>query len=340
MQTDTTHASVLDSLPGIAMPVAAVPEALTHMWDSTPTETRGAPSAYRASQMNLILHFGVKTGVEEAHARFDTAIAFAQLYPCRIIVLCPGENEGDNEVAMRAKLYSQCFIGESHREMCCCEALILGYHTMDSRFLEDQVSVWVESDLPVYYWFHRVPANIVAERYLPFLKECRRVVYDSAVDGGEMESLAWERQGILSDLAWARILPLRQSLGQFLSGFAPDALVEGLRKFTVRATPARLNEARNLACWLVGGLLGCLRTVGEKSPKIPPYEHDRLPDKGSESIEIEFTYADPRKFFRWRHNADSSISILSANLTGKSIELPVPIRSLTTAEALAEGLFF
>ncbi|GEM_PF-98071 len=331
--------NLIDALPGASMPVAAVPEALARMWDVSPGAETGAPSAFRALQMNLILHFGVKTSADEARAQFDTAVEFGQHYPCRIIVLCPEPEERDDEEAMKGKLFSQCYIGPSHREMCCCEALILGYGTRDAGFLEDQVSIWLEGDLPVYYRVHRVPTEIVRGRYLPFLRSCSRVVYDSAVDGSFLEELPWPRPGILRDLAWARILPLRQSLGNFLSGFDPGAIVSDLRSCRVRASAARWNEAQNLMCWMWGGVEACRAAVGADHP-FPEFEIERLPESEGSSIEIAWRYTDGNRFFRWRHNAESRVSILSANLTGQTVELPLPIRSLAAHEALAEALFF
>ena len=48
---------------------------------------------------------------------------------------------------MESKLFSQCYIGESHREMCCCEALLLSYKSEDFGHLANQVSIWLEGDL-------------------------------------------------------------------------------------------------------------------------------------------------------------------------------------------------
>ena len=75
--------------------------------------------------MNVVLHFGWEVTAEQAQERFNALLTFAQRYPSRIIVLCPSRAITDG--SMRAKLFSQCYIGDSHREMCCCEALLLGY---------------------------------------------------------------------------------------------------------------------------------------------------------------------------------------------------------------------
>ena len=143
-------AELIDSLPGIDLSVGEVSKALSKMWD---VQDDNAFTDFRASQMNLVLHFGRHVVFEEAKDRFEVSVRFAQRYPSRIIVLCPFI---EAEQPMRAKLYSQCFIGDSHREMCCCEALILGFTSEDKGFLFNQVSVWLERDLPIYHWFSQV----------------------------------------------------------------------------------------------------------------------------------------------------------------------------------------
>ena len=137
---------LIDVLPGLHLPVSEVTDRLEHMWES---DASGSPSAFRASQMNVVLHFGWEVTPEEAHERFDTLLAFAQRYPSRIIVLCPSRSISDG--SMRAKLFSQCYIGDTHREMCCCEALLLAYQPENCGHLGNQVSVWLEPDLPSYH---------------------------------------------------------------------------------------------------------------------------------------------------------------------------------------------
>ncbi|MEM7792628.1 MAG: hypothetical protein AAF546_14580, partial [Verrucomicrobiota bacterium] len=132
-------AKLIDTLPGIELPVSEVTRRLATMWE---VETTSSLSEFRASQMNLVLHFGLDVSAEEARERFDTVIQFAQRYPSRIIILCPERDRKDG--SMTAKLFSQCYIGESHREMCCCEALLLGYTSEDFGYLSNQVSIWLE----------------------------------------------------------------------------------------------------------------------------------------------------------------------------------------------------
>ncbi len=327
--------SLLEALPGIPTPVSDVTRALAQLWQGD--AGAHAPSEFRASQMNLILHFGLKTEKEEAIKTFTSALHFSQRYPCRIIVLCPTSELPNSEAVLEGKLYSQCFIGEGKGEMCCCEALMLGYRTNASRFLEDQVSIWLESDLPTYHWFHRVPAERIAEQYLSFTKNCRRVVYDSGVDGYGLQSLAWPRPESLRDLAWARTLPIRQSLGQYLSSLAPELLIDGLQEITITYQAGQKGEAENLLCWF----FGCLRRCRKDWSQVQPFRWSTHQDDSPQALRllVQWKY-DRDKHFAFRlENAEGEASI-SANWLGEEQRQPLQIKFLKPEEALAESLFF
>ena len=99
---------LIDALPGIELPVSDVTQQLATMWDTGPQS--GLTEA-RASQMNVVLHLGTRVQPAQALKRFEELIEFSHRYPCRIIVLCPKQNELDG--SMQAKLFSQCYIGAS-----------------------------------------------------------------------------------------------------------------------------------------------------------------------------------------------------------------------------------
>ena len=72
---------LIDELPGLDLPVGEVTDRLELMWDS---DASGSPSAFRASQMNVVLHFGWDVTAEQAQERFTTLLTFAQRYPHRV----------------------------------------------------------------------------------------------------------------------------------------------------------------------------------------------------------------------------------------------------------------
>ena len=138
--------------------------------------------------MNLVLHLGLPTTPADGLAQFNAALRFTQRYPARILVLCP-RAEGGADLAMRAKIYSECFIGESQREMSCIEAVMLSYPQERREFLEDQVSIIVEADLPIYYWVHRMSQVHKIATYQWLLRNSNRFLLDTAVSTPEARTL-------------------------------------------------------------------------------------------------------------------------------------------------------
>ena len=49
-------AELINALPGVELPVREVTSRLASMWDSGPSDS---PLESRASQMNVVLHFGL-----------------------------------------------------------------------------------------------------------------------------------------------------------------------------------------------------------------------------------------------------------------------------------------
>ncbi|MGJ8638279.1 MAG: glucose-6-phosphate dehydrogenase assembly protein OpcA [Opitutaceae bacterium] len=325
-------AELIDALPGIALPVGEVTARLASMWDGGPASSS---SEFRASQMNLVLHFGLDVTDDEARERFETVLHFAQRYPSRIIVLCPSKNVGDG--SMSAKLFSQCYIGESHREMCCCEALLLGYKSEDSGYLSNQVSVWLEADLPTYHWFSGVPATRVERYFDNLLVGVRCCVYDSSVEGDDLSALDWPDSVRLSDLAKARLLPVRQAVGQFLSGYKVEDLYTSLKTVKVSHGCTLSGEGLRLLDWVQECLDGCELGESQKTVDFVLSKCDSKTDDCSLSLEFEFT---DDRYFKWRKFKDGSLGEIEASL-GKCVEkIPTRVKPLAPEQALSEALFF
>ena len=328
---------LMDALPGVALPVEAVAETLLHMWDSGPPAEAG-PMGYRASQLNLILHLGLKATQAETVDRFDTAIRFAQRHPCRLVVLCPSAR-APGAAEFEGKLFSQCYLGGHLRERCCCEALILGYSPEQADFLESQVSVWLEPDLPVYHWLHRVPARRIASHYLGFLARCRRVLFDGAVDGDRYDGLAWPEPQRAVDLARARILPLRQHLGQFLGAFPPADLVDGLESLHFHHSPCMAREAWQLMRWMRHALARCFPhpsgLAGVDCELAPLPEAD-----AGGRLRVEWRYRKKDRHLRMDYSAARKSGRIDAALGADKHRQPLHIEPLAPEAVLAEALFF
>lgn len=325
---------LIDVLPGVGLPVGEVTERLERMWES---DASGSPSAFRASQMNVVLHFGWEVTAEEAQARFDALLAFAQRYPSRIIVLCPSRSITDG--SMRAKLFSQCYIGDSHREMCCCEALLLGYEPENCGYLGNQVSVWLEPDLPSYHWFCGVPSERIKQYFDSLLVGVRRSIYDSSYEGEDLGHLDWPDPSHVGDLAMARLLPVRQAIGQYLSGYGIENLCRGLQSVTVRHCGSMSGEGMRLMEWIRDCLGDCTKCEDCTSLKAdytiePCGEAD--PDC---SLALEFTYSDGR-YFKWRKFSEGSMGEIEASLGKSEEKISTRMKPLGPEQTIAEALFF
>lgn len=326
---------LLDSLPGVEMPVSEVPGALRELWSQTEHSDisgTGIDQNYRAVQSNLILHFGLATGQEEARDILDQALEFAGLYPCRIICLCPADRAG--EQLLRGKLYSQCLLSGGGGHPVCSEALMLGYSLEDSQFLEHQVSIWLESDLPTYHWFHRLPVDRIMECYMPFLKMVTRATYDSSLEGSDdLSGIQWPCPRGARDLADARLLHLRQGLGQALSSVHVEALLGGLGKVQTIHGPGLAGEARSLDKWISQ----CLGAAG----KTDPITHSVQEDPNLEGLRCIWNYSRGLgKSLNLETSRDLCRGMLVADFGKGQQSFPLHLKKPTAAHALSEALFF
>lgn len=324
---------VFDALPGLEVPVAKMHQALRSIWDSEPTEGAKAPSEFRASQMNLVLHFGLPTAPGEAVTQFDVALRFARRYPCRIIVLIPqrGLPAGAEP---RAKLFSQCWVGSSRSEMTCTEALLLNYPEETRAYISDLASTLIEGDLPVYYWVHHFAHCRKVADYQYLLRTARRFVVDSAIVPEETLTYPWPRPETLRDLAAARLLPVRQIVGQFLAGIAPADLARQLESVTVRSGARLEAEAKALLGWTQAALAKCgdggTGAVGRT---------ETVANWSGAALELSLRYRDARHF-KWTADLGAGTSQFDADFGAGRQQMPAPVKLLAPEAALSEALFF
>ncbi len=327
--------AIFDALPGLEVPVGEINQRLAAMWVDAAASGNAAPAVddAKATQVNFVLHLGFRTDPEDAAKQFQTAVRFSQRYPSRIVVLCPIPNEAGEKLEMRAKIYGECFLGKSKADKRCVEFVLLSYPQAARRFLEDQVSICLSTDLPMYYWAHRFSETGKLADYRYLLGRAKRVLIDSGVAPEGALTYPWPQPEALRDLAYARLLPVRQSLGQFLAAYSPDALAAGLREVTITYSADLVAEARALTRWLHQRLKAC--GVGDEVPfALKPMTQ---PARG---LGLQFSYTDAGKSFRWTGDLATQHALFEATYGGATTKLPAAVSLLSPEAALSEAMFF
>jgi hypothetical protein len=324
---------IFDALPGIEAPVGAVSMGLDQMWSGAAEDGRPSPATddAKAIQVNFVLHLGLRTEAEDAVSQFETAVRFSRCYPCRVVVLCPQRDEADVG-QMRAKVYGECTVGKSAGDARCCEFVLLSYPQSARIYLENQVSICLSTDLPLYYWAHRFsdPARLADYRYL--LTTAKRVLIDSATAPAGAIGFPWPRPENVRDLAFARLLPVRQEIGQFLSRYPVGALSGGLKSVVLAHGFEVSSEARVLLAW-VKDRIGDCGAAGES------FEITQSRELAPRAFALRFAY-DDRKFFAWNADLATAHATLDADFGTGRTTMPATVALLAQENALSEAMFF
>lgn len=324
-------ASIFNALPGIEVPVGAISKGLSKMWSDTAASGRAAPASddVKATQVNFVLHLGFQTTVEDAIAQFQTAASFSKRYPCRVVVLCPlRDDEGQADI--RGKIYGECHLGKTKGDTRCVEFVMLSYPQSARKFLESQVSVCLSTDLPLYYWAHRFSASGRLADYNYLLTKAKRVLLDSAIAPSDSLTYPWPKPESLRDLVYARLLPIRQSIGQFLSRYDQAAIVAGLSSVTLAYDPAYVAEARVVLKWFQDRIRKC----GDHSATFELVEKT-----GGATFAVNFNYTD-KKSFVWSGDLQSGAASFDADLGSGRTTLNAAVSLLSPEAALSEAMFF
>lgn len=324
--------SIFESLPGLESPVADLSQSLARMWRTAAEKGGPSPSkdAARATQVNFVLHLGLNAGSADALRQFQTAVRFSRRYPSRVVVLCPRQHDS-GEAEIRAKIYGECQLGKSPEDTRCVEFVMLSYTRRARQYLENQVSISLSTDLPLYYWAHRFSENVRLADYRYLLTRAKRVLIDSAIAPPDALSYPWPRPETVRDLVYARLLPVRQSLGQFLSRYPIEVLVAKLQRVTITHGGAYEAEARVLAAWFAARL--------QSAPAAPDYVFARTPATERQGFGVELHYAD-KKTFQWRGDLGKGQAQFTADFGSGKTRLEAPVSLLSPESALSEAMFF
>ncbi|MBK8475980.1 MAG: glucose-6-phosphate dehydrogenase assembly protein OpcA [Opitutaceae bacterium] len=213
----------------------------------------------------------------------------------------------------------------------CCEFVLLSYPFAARRFLESQVSICLTPDLPVYYWAHRFTNCGRMADYQYLLTKTRRFLFDSAAAPAEALSYPWPRPETVRDLAYARLLPIRQVLGQFLARHPPAELVTGLREVIVSHGALLAAEGAALLRWTAERLQAC--------GAAPGFATSALVASHPDALQLQLRYEGPSDFI-WSGHLASGSACLSADFGDTASRLTTPISLLPPEAALADAMFF
>jgi glucose-6-phosphate dehydrogenase assembly protein OpcA len=282
----------------------------------------------------VVLHLGLNSTPEDAARQFSVVEKFSQRYPSRVVVLCPLLADIP-EPQMRAKIFGECFLGKSKSDKRCVEFVLLSYSRAARPFLENQVSISLSTDLPLYYWAHRFSESGRLADYRYLLCRAKRVLLDSAIAPPDALTYPWPNPSAIRDLVYSRLLPVRQSMGQFLAAYDPKKLMEGLRTVMVSHGAQLSAEGRVTLGWLRRRLEAC-GAAGDaiqwKAETFKPHE------KGS--LGVRFAYEDATRFFRWRGDLATNDALFEANFGGGQTKLSAAVSLLAPEMALSEAMFF
>ncbi|MBI2517005.1 MAG: glucose-6-phosphate dehydrogenase assembly protein OpcA [Opitutae bacterium] len=319
---------LFDALPGQEVPVGGIAAGFAKLWADTPAKDS------RAVQLNLVLHLGANATADDARAQFEHTRHFAQRYPCRVVVLCP-DFDPAAPPEMRAKIYGECFLGKSQSDTRCVEFVLLHYTMAVRQHLENQVSVCLSTDMPLYYWAHRFSSaqKLVAYNYL--LTRSKRILFDSALVPPDAFTFPWPNQAAVRDLAYTRTRPLRQTIGQFLSRYSAASIIGDLKQVTIRHRADLAPEAAAMLSWVTKGLVRCGADAEEQGIAFTV-----TPERCEGCFQLGLGYADPRKGFLWQADLVANQATFEGDLGSGRTTLTASAHLLAPDAALAEAMFY
>ncbi|MFI5357252.1 MAG: glucose-6-phosphate dehydrogenase assembly protein OpcA [Opitutales bacterium] len=324
--------STFNALPGLEVPVGEISQRLADLWTDAAASGSAAPApdAAKATQVNVVLHLGFQTSEEDAVRQFAIAVEFSRRYPSRIVVLCPMSDEEELGVTeMRAKIFGECHLGKSKGDTRCVEFVMLSYPRSARRFLESQVSICLSTDLPLYYWAHRFSMSSKLAEYNFLLTRSTRVLLDSAIAPDDAMHYPWPNPAVLRDLVYSRLLPVRQTIGQFLASYPAEKLVGGLRRVTVTCGDDLVAEGRVVAAWLNRRLTACGVGQVEFAAAAGPVQ----------TLAVAFAYAGANPYFRWTGDLGTGHAHFACDFGNGVTELPASVSLLAPDRALSEAMF-
>lgn len=313
--------------------MGSISSGLAAMWAGAESEGKPSPGSENAKaiQVNFVLLLGLKTDAADAVRQFEIAVKFSKRHPSRVVVLCPlSDDAGVKE--MRAKVYGECTLGKTADDRRCCEFVMLSYPRGVRVHLENQVSICLSTDIPLYFWAHGFADAARLADYSYLMTSAKRVIIDSATAPEGAVGFAWPRPENVRDLAYARILPVRQSIGQFLSRYPAKALANGLASVELSHGSGVAAEAAVLLAWVKRRIEEC----GARGEAATTVQSEKVPPMG---FELTFLYSD-KKTFRWTADVAAAHATFDADFCSGRTTMQAAATFLPPEGALSEAMFF
>lgn len=325
----------IDKLPGKAVAVPDLMEALSQTW--TPKGTQQQSEASHASQMTLVVFSGAQAKTDTDASVLPVLSAFSKNYPCRILWVLLDEQEPD-PWSVKTKLQTYSHLGANTGKSCCEIILLSCSPELDRQFLTGLLSTCIHTDLPVYFWMQGLGAQHIS--CLPRDIHPRCAVFDSSAQPDLKALIKKELPHIenIKDLAYARSLPTRQAIGQFLSTYDPLTLIKDLESVTVEHHAHKSGEAYHTLAWVRHCIHACAQQSETPLGSIA-FKQTLTPSDAPSDLKLFFEYG-ADKFFQWACNDSQALAVLGAKLDASTQGYPLPLRPVAPEWALADALFF
>jgi glucose-6-phosphate dehydrogenase assembly protein OpcA len=236
------------------------PERILHdmadLWVSLGKQGEGDAGVLRACSMTLVV---ASEESDDAQAIGETLAALMPEHPSRAIVI---RFRAEDQRALAARVFAQCWMPFGHRRQICCEQIEI---TASDASLPDLAAVVLPltvPDLPVILWC-RSPRLFHLPAFSQLTAIAQKVVLDSAAFSDVADALH-QMSGmsgvaaagpLLADLSWTRLTRWRELIAQIFENRAQLAnlplVSDILISYRTAATPA---TAFYLAAWLLDGL--------------------------------------------------------------------------------------
>jgi glucose-6-phosphate dehydrogenase assembly protein OpcA len=212
-------------------------------------EEENAPAPLRTSILTLVV---VARGRREMNAAQDTLDRLMRVLPSRIILI---SIQNDTE-SLSAKVSAHCPIHQGDKASC-YEMIEIGTGPGDLRAIPSILTQLEIADLPTFIWWMGA-VDVESRDFRRISSAAQRIIIDSSkfrypsdVFDGYCQYLNEHTEGMAgTDLAWGRLLTLRELLAQSFDDQAAQEMLPELQRVDMTIHPDARAHALLMAGWL------------------------------------------------------------------------------------------